>query len=191
MRDGQLLLDLPFLLPLTAGAIALASAALLRRAAPTLGDWLRIPAGALRLAGAAALVSAYAWAWSLSRTTAAARGLLLEGSGWAAALLGVALALWAVYARALQALNRWSTPRLYRRPPYARLRRPILLGLWLVALGGTLTADTLAAWIALAAGVALTHLVAELEDWELAARRPEIAAAQRGVPRYLPRLRRS
>lgn len=190
MGPGDVLYDLPFLLPLAAGAIALASAALLRRAAPTLGSWLQLPAAALRLAGMAALGLAYAWAWSLSRATAAQRGPLLEILGWSAGLLGAALAAWALSARSRQAVRRWAPPRLYRHPPYARLRRPILLGLWLIALGGTLTADTLAAWLALAAGVLLTHVVAELEDWELAARRPDVAAAQRTVPRYLPRLRR-
>ena len=82
------------------------------------------------------------------------------------------LTLRALSVRGLRDLYTWPAAKLENRSPYRQVRRPIGLGLMVVALGATLVVDTLPAWVCFFVWLVLTHIQLEVEEWEMRHRLP-------------------
>lgn len=210
MRTADWIAELPFVLSLTAGAVAYAGALLLRRGLVLAADnrlpaW---PAALLRALGLASVLASFVWAWSLGPSvgpsgvitsmgtfspTALARESLTPGglaltTGSAALILGgLALTVWAFLARARNGTYGRSPDRLAEWVPYRVIRRPMTLGCGLALSGATLLAGTLAAWACLILAAVLVCLLQEFDDLELRSRVAWVAEQHRRIPRLIPR----
>jgi protein-S-isoprenylcysteine O-methyltransferase Ste14 len=178
------------MLTLAAGALAGASAILLRRASAVYGQWLTWIAILLQVAAALAFGWSFYWAWTIVEPSENAGFPVLAALGWFSILGGAALTLQALSVRRLGALKSWRAAKVENRAPYRHIRRPIAVGVFLVLLGATLIVDTVPAYACLVATVLLVHGLLELGDWELKLRFPESRDYFKRTPRYLPRLRR-
>lgn len=189
MQLGTLILQFPFLLSLLAGVLAGVSAVLLRRATLVLGSGLRWLAWLLTACSVAAAALSFVWAWSLYKPPAGSGNPLLTALGGLLGLAGVVLALRALSVRGLRDLYTWPAAKLENRSPYRQVRRPIGLGLMMVALGATLVVDTLPAWVCFFVWLILTHIQLEVEEWEMRLRLPGARDYLKRTPRYVPRFR--
>ena len=189
MELGTLILQFPFLLSLLAGMLAGLSAVLLRRAALVLGSGLRWLAWLLTACSVAAAALSFVWSWSLYQPPAGSGNPLLTALGGLLGLAGVLLTLRALSVRGLRELYTWPAAKLENRSPYRQVRRPIGLGLMMVALGATLVVDTFPAWVCFFVWLILTHLQLEVEEWEMRHRLPGARDYLKRTPRYIPRFR--
>jgi protein-S-isoprenylcysteine O-methyltransferase Ste14 len=190
LDPGLFLLNYPFVLTLAAGALAGASAILLRRASAVYGQWLSSLAILLQVGATLAFGWSFYWAWTIVEPSENAGFPVLAALGWFLALGGGALTLQALSVRGVGALSSWPAARVENRAPYRHIRRPIAVGLFLVLLGATLIVDTVPAYACLIAFVLLAHGLLELGDWELKLRLPGARDYIKRTPRYLPRLGR-
>jgi len=200
------LADFPFLISLLAGALACCSAAALRRVTAAFGGWASPLAGLLRAAGLAAFAFSFLWAWDLGASRLFSGVVSSYGSyrrpiveqpaspvavvlGVVVLVAGLGLAVWGLRAKGWGAAFLVAPPGREAKLPYARLKRPIGLGLMLAALGLTVLVQSLPLLVCLIAWLPLVLLLLELEEWEMGARFPAARDYLRRTPRYLPRRR--
>jgi protein-S-isoprenylcysteine O-methyltransferase Ste14 len=176
----------PFLLAVAAGFVGAVSAVLLRRASPVLGSLLLDLSYLIDLIAAVAMLWALAWAWGIE-SAAGERSWITVALGWLLALTGGALAGWGTRRRGLGPLRRWSSARFETPAPYRWIRRPIQLGLMLLAGGLALLRGSAAMGVWWAGLVVAWNLALELGDWELRHRLPAGRDYLRRTPRFLPR----
>lgn len=186
----DVLSDYPFLLALVGAMVIELSAILLRRAAQVLDGWLWYVAGALSCASAATLIWSFLWA-NMPET------LILASSGVFNRLLGSLLILSGIVwlTRPMLILGRqaflpWPPTRLVDEWPYASERRPMVLGMAMLAIGLPLTTTLLQGWVWFGVWFVLAQPLLELEEWELRSRLLGAAAYLDRTPRYFRRLRR-
>jgi protein-S-isoprenylcysteine O-methyltransferase Ste14 len=202
----RFLADFPFLISLLAGALACCSAVALRRASVVVGAWASLLAGLMRAAGLAAFAFSFLWAWDLGASRLFSGVVSTFGSyplptvqpesnppavvlGAVLLAAGVGLAIWGLQTKGWGAALLVAPPRRETKLPYARLKRPIGLGLILAAFGITLLAQSLPLLVCLIAWLPLVLLLLELEEWEMQARFPAARDYLRRTARYLPRRR--
>ena len=188
---GLFLLFYPFSLTLAAGALAGASAVLVRRASASFGRWLLGLSFLLQVAAALAFGWSFYWSWTVVRPSQNAGFPVLAALGWIFVLGGLALGIQSAHVRGTGFLRSWTMARLEGRAPYRHIRRPVAAALFLVLLGVTLIFDTVPAYACLIVAALLIHGLLELGDWELRLRLPEIRDYLRRTPRYVPRRRRT
>jgi protein-S-isoprenylcysteine O-methyltransferase Ste14 len=210
MQTADWIAEFPFVLSLTAGAVAYACALLLRRglamaAGNRVPGW---PAAVLRALGPVSILASFVWAWSLGPSvgpsgvitsmgtfspTALARqsltpgGLALTIGSGALILGGLALATWSLLARIRNGTYGRTPDRLAEWAPYRVIRRPLTLGCGLALFGATLLAGTLAAWACLILAAVLVCVLQEFDDRELRSRVAWVAEQHRRIPRLIPR----
>lgn len=180
----EALSNYPFLLALLSAMVIELSAILVRRAAQVLGGWLWIVAGGLSMIGSATLVWSFIWA-NTPATSAIESGSvfsLLVGS--VLSLGGVVLLLRPLLILGRQAFLPWPTSQLIKEAPYDAMRRPMVLGMTVLAIGLPLATSQGAGWIWLGMWFVLAQPLLELEEWELRTRIPEAAAYLDRTPRY-------
>jgi protein-S-isoprenylcysteine O-methyltransferase Ste14 len=203
----RLIADFPFVLALVASLLAAASAALLRRAAPTAGRWAAQVGRLLWVLGLAASAWSLIWALSL-RIGPGSPGVVtsygtygLSNPEQAAAnpdlpqlLLGLAalatggwLAMVVLRERARLGLFTAPFPALAPRLPYRRVRHPGTLAWILLALGLTVLSESLPLWVWFVLWLPTALVLAELGEAEQRRQHPELAEYFRRTPRYLPR----
>lgn len=187
---GTFLLYYPFVLTLAAGALAGASAILLRRASAMVGAWLKGIALLLQAAAVIAFAWSFYWAYTIVEPSQNTGFPVLAALGWFAILGGAALGVQALSVRGMSALRSWPAARVEGRAPYRHIRRPIGAAVFLLLLGATLIVDTVPAYACLGLAAVLLHALLELADWELRTRFPESRDYLKRTPRYIPRLRR-
>jgi len=203
----RLISDFPFVLALAASLVAAGSAVLLRRAAPTVGQWAELLGRALWVLCVAASLWSLLWAYSLRIgpgspgvvTSFGTYGLTGPEAGkaappWPQLLAGVAalaigawLALWVLRERSRLGLWNASLLALAERTPYARVRQPGTVGLILLALGLTILAESLPLWVWFVLWLPTVLVLAELSGWETRRRLPQLDDYFRRTPRYFPR----
>lgn len=200
---GRVLADFPFLILLLAGALACCSAVALRRAAPVVGAWTDRLAAVLRVAGWVCFVFSFLWAWDLGasrilsgvvstfgsyqRPTVEQRANpWVSGLGVVVFVVGLGMVIWGVRVKGWVAVFSAAPPRHATNLPYARVKRPIGVGMMLSALGFVILVQSLPVLVCLAAWIPLTLFLLELEEWEMRARHPSAADYLRRTPRYLP-----
>jgi hypothetical protein len=83
-----------------------------------------------------------------------------------------------------QAFLTWPPTRVIDEAPYQARRRPMTLGILMLAVGLALTMSSNEGWIWVATWFALAQPLLELEEWELRARHPEAEAYFKRTPRY-------
>lgn len=191
MDLATFLLQFPFVLTLAAGMLAGVSAALLRRTSAVLGSGLRWLGRILSLASVPMAICSFLWSWSMYKPPAGSADPLRMALGWLLALGGTALTLRALSVRGLGELDAWPAARLENRTPYRQVRRPIGLGLILLALGATLVVATVPAWVCFLLWLVLILFQLEVEEWELHQRLPAARDYLKRTPRYLPRFWRT
>ena len=184
----------PFVLALLAAALAEFSAILVRRTAPMGGKWLWGLAGILSALSAACLVWSFIWAVSLQTVQKSSSPAGFQVIGMLIVLPGGALLVWSVIALARQTIYAWPEARLITESPYNFLRRPMGVGIGLIALGFALLTNNQASWVWLLVWAIISPLLFELEEWELKMRLLGAENYLNRTPRYLPlfkiRLRR-
>ena len=182
-----MLAEAPYLIPVLAGFLAGCSAILLRQAERVLGDWL----GWLSLAAAASSAGSFlaGFLWAASTPPVAAPSGVQILAGCLLALAGGVLVGWAVRARGLGVLRLWRADRFEQGLPYRAIRRPLELGVMVVAAGLCWLRPAPPVWVCLAVWIALWNGMLELGEWELRQRLPACRDYLRRTPRYLPRLR--
>ncbi|HUS85445.1 MAG TPA: methyltransferase [Anaerolineales bacterium] len=184
----------PFVLALLAAALAEFSAILVRRTAPMVGKWLWGLAGILSALSAACLVWSFIWAVSLQTVQKSSSPAGFQAIGMLIVLPGGALLVWSVIALARQTIYAWPEARLITESPYNFLRRPMGVGIGLIALGFALLTNNQASWVWLLVWAIISPLLFELEEWELKMRLLGAENYLNRTPRYLPlfkiRLRR-
>jgi len=177
----------PFVLALLAAALAEFSATLVRRMAPTGGQWFWGLAGILSVLSAAGLVWSFVWAVSMQTSQQTPPAAVLQAFGILTAVTGGALLVWSVSSLARQTIYAAPGTRLITASPYAYLRRPMGVGIGIIALGIALLANSQASWVWLLAWTIISPLLFELEEWELKMRFRDAADYLSKTPRYLPR----
>ncbi len=187
---GLFLLSYPFALTLAAGALAGASAVLLRRASSFYGRWVAPFGDLLSLAAAVAFAWSFYWSWTLVKGTRNTGFPVLAALGGLAVVGGIALGAQTLFVRGMASLRSWTPARLQERPPYKHVRRPFATAAFLGVLGETLIVDTVPAYACLLAASLLIHALLELGEWELRLRLPEARPYLERTPRYIPRWRR-
>jgi protein-S-isoprenylcysteine O-methyltransferase Ste14 len=202
----RFLADFPFLISLLAGALACCSAVALRRVTAAFGGWANLLAGLLRAAGLAAFAFSFLWAWDLGASQLFSGVVSSYGSyrrpivehptnlvvlvlGVAVLVAGLGLAGWGLRAKGWGAAFLVAPPRREANLPYARLKRPIGLGLMLAALGWTVLVQSLPLLVCLITWLPLMLVLLELEEREMGERFPAARDYLRRTPRYLPRRR--
>jgi hypothetical protein len=187
---GLFLLSYPFILTLAAGALAGASAVLLRRASSFYGRWVVLFVVLLSLGAALAFAWSFYWSWTLVEGTRNAGFPVLAALGGLALVAGIALGAQALFARGMASRRSWAPGRLQQMSPYKHIRRPFATAAFLGLLGETLIVDTVPAYACLLAASLLVHALLELGDWELRLRLPEARPYLDRTPRYIPRRRK-
>lgn len=177
----------PFVLALLAAALAEFSAILVRRMAPTVGRWLWGLAGILSVLSAAGLVWAFVWAAVAQTPQRPPLSVVFQAIGMLVVVPGGALLAWSVISLARQTFYAWPGARLVTGSPYNYLRRPMGVGIGLIALGLALLTNSQAMWVWLLAWAIISPLLFELEEWELKMRLPGAEDYFCRTPRYLPR----
>ena len=180
----EVLSNYPFLLALLGAMLIELSAILVRRAAQALGGWLWILAGGLSMIGSATLIWSFLWA-NTPATSALVRGnifTLLLGS--LLSLSGIVLLLRPLLILGRQAYLPWPTTHLVEEAPYKAMRRPMVLGMTILAMGLPLVTTQSDGWIWIGMWFFLVQPLLELEEWELRTRIPEAAAYLDRTPRY-------
>ena len=200
--------EIPFLIPLVAGAIAGGSAVLLRRAAIVMGEGLGVLSVAASVASAGAYLGAFYWAaisppttgpsfvlsmlsgsYSSTVTPQTASPTVIQGIvGLLLALGGGALIGWSLRLRGIGVLQTWVPDRFEQRQPYRSIRRPLELGVTLSAFALCWLRPIWPVWICFAVWLVLWNGVLELGDWELRHRLPACRDYLRRTPRYVPRV---
>lgn len=182
----SILEQFPFLVPLLAAVIGRLCAIFIWRAAGILTVRLWWLGNLFALLQAIFLLLSYYWAIVLIPVRSDA--LSFSGLFGRLLIMGAALLILA----GLFELN-WQTllvlPRgtLVTSGIYARIRRPIDLGVLTVGLGTALSQGTPSAWTWFLLWLPCSLLLSECEDWELIARHPTAASYFRKTPRYIPR----
>jgi protein-S-isoprenylcysteine O-methyltransferase Ste14 len=182
------LLDYPFFLPLLAAALAQVSAVFLRRASIALGSVPWNLSLILSACSIGASVWSMVWSWTLGDTAGGSAYVLLTILGWLLALGGALLTVEAVRVRGLSPPRAWPQAKIETRPPYRWIKRPLEIGLILIALGATLIVHRIAGWVCFGSWLVGYLLLLELAERELRARLPEAGDYLKRTPRYLPRL---
>jgi len=177
----------PFVLALLAAALAEFSAILVRRTAPMVGKWLWGLAGILSALSAAGLVWSFIWMVSMQPSQLQPPAVVFQAIGMLIIVPGGILLIWSVISLARQTFYAWPGARLVTKSPYDYLRRPMGVGIGLVALGLALLTSSQASWVWLLAWAILSPLLFELEEWELKMRLPGASDYFSRTPRYLPR----
>ncbi|MEA1977313.1 MAG: methyltransferase [Chloroflexota bacterium] len=177
----------PFVLAFLAAALAEFSAILVRRTAPMVGKWLWGLAGVLSALSAAGLVWSFIWAVVTQPAQLQPPAVVFQVIGMLIVVPGGILLIWSVIALARQTFYAWPGARLVTKTPYEYLRRPMGVGIGLVALGLALLTNNPAGWVWLLAWAILSPLLFELEEWELKMRLPGAEDYFNRTPRYLPR----
>ena len=180
----EILSRYPFLLTLLGALVIETSAILVRRAAQTFGGWLWILAGVLSIMGSATLIWSFLWA-NTPATSALIRGSLFSTLiGLLLVLSGIVWLLRGLLILGGQALLPWPATRLIQEAPYATLRRPMVIGMVMLAIGLPLTTTRVEGWIWCGVWFLLAQPILELEEWELRSRFPGAAAYLDRTPRY-------
>jgi protein-S-isoprenylcysteine O-methyltransferase Ste14 len=182
------LLDYPFFLPLLAAALAQVSAVFLRRASIVFGSVPWNLSLILSACSIGASVWSMVWSWTLGDSAWGSAYILLTILGWLLAVGGVLVTVEAVGVRGLSPLRAWPQAKIETRPPYRWIKRPLEVGLILIALGATLIVHKITGWICFGSWLVGYLLLLELAEWELQARLPEARDYLKRTPRYLPRL---
>jgi len=184
----------PFSLALIAAALAEFSAILVRRTAPMVGRWFWGFAGILSALSAAGLVWSFIWAVSLRSPQAPPPPVFNQTIGMLIIVPGGVLLIWSLISLGRQTIYAWPRARLITRRPYNILRRPMGVGIGLIALGFALLTNNHASWVWLLVWAIISPLLFELEEWELKMRLLGAENYLNRTPRYLPlfkiRLRR-
>jgi hypothetical protein len=180
----EILRNYPFLLALFGALVIELSAIFVRRAAQTFGGWVWILAGLLSTLGVLTFIWSFLWAIT-SETLVYPRGTFINIMISPFLILSGIIVL----ARSLlilghQAFLPWPQTRLVVEAPYQSRRRPMILGMALLALGVCLMIMQSQGWIWFAVWFMLAQPLAELEEWELSSRFPEAAAYLERTPRY-------
>ncbi len=210
MRTAEWIAGFPFVLGLAAGAVAYTVGLLLRRglALATDGRAPGWPSAIPRVIGLAFVAASFVWTWSL-RPRSGQVGLITSLGTYSPSALtresltpgqlafvvasgllvmaGLALAGWALVARVRNSVLGRSPDHLAGHVPYSIIRRPLMLGIGVALLGGTLLADTLGAWVCLMIGSALGWILQELDDLDRRSRIAWVAEEQRRILRFIPR----
>ncbi len=174
----------PFLLALLAALLIELSAILIRRAAQTLGGWLWILAGILSSIGAVTLIWSFIWANGSDGQSAIPTVVFNNVLGPVLCLIGIVGILRPLLQLGRQAWFPWTPTRLITRETYRLRRRPMTVGMALLAVGVPLTMNQLQGWIWFAVWFVLVQPLLELEEWEMRGRFPEAAAYFESTPRY-------
>ncbi len=177
----------PFVLAFLAAALAEFSATLIRRTAPMMGKWLWGLAGILSTLSAAGLVWSFIWMVSMQSPQLQSPAVVFQAIGMLIMVPGGFLLIWSGMSLARQTFYAWPGARLVTKSPYDYLRRPMGVGIGLIALGLALLTNSQASWVWLLAWVILSPLLIELEEWELKMRLPGAEDYFSRTPRYLPR----
>ena len=177
----------PFVLALLAAALAKFSAILVRRTAPMVGKWLWGLAGILSALSAAGLVWSFIWMVATQPAQPQPPAVVFQAIGMLIIVPGGILLIWSVISLARQTFYAWPGARLVTKIPYNYLRRPMGVGIGLIALGLALLTNNQASWVWLLTWAILSPLLFELEEWELKMRLPGAEDYFRRTPRYLPR----
>jgi hypothetical protein len=186
---NDILIRYPFLLPLIGTMVIELSAILLRRTAQILGGWFWYLAGALSCLGAGTLTWSLIWA-NTPDTIALPRGGFINFTiGPLLILSGIVWVSRSFLALGRQALLPWPPTRVVYLPPYRSRRRPMALGMAMLAAGVALTTVRVEGWIWFGVWLLLSQPLLELEDWELRSRLSDAATYLDRTPRYfkLPR----
>jgi hypothetical protein len=174
----------PFLLALLGAMVIELSAILIRRAAQVLSWQLWILSGGLSIVGAATLIWSFLWA-NAPATSAIVRGSFFNLSiGPILILSGIVWLARPLIMLGRQAFLPWPTTRLITNPPYEAMRRPMILGLTMLAIGLPLTTMQTEGWIWFGVWFMLAQPLLELEEWEMRSRFPEADAYLDRTPRY-------
>jgi hypothetical protein len=180
----DILSNYPFLLALVGAMVIELSAILARRAAQTLGGWLWYLAGVLSSLGAGTLIWSFIWA-NTPETIAAPRGGVFNlVIGPLLVLSGVVWVIRPLLTLGRQAFFPWPPTRLAVESPYRSRRRPMVLGMIMLAVGLPLTTTQVHGWIWFGVWFLLAQPLLEVEEWELRARLPGAAAYLDRTPRY-------
>lgn len=180
----EVLSNYPFMLALLGSMVIEVSSILVRRAAQVLGGWLWILAGGLSIVGAATLTWSFLWA-NTPATGALVRGSIFNSLiGPLLSLSGVVWLLRALLILGRQAFLPWPTTHLVKEAPYDTRRRPMIMGMTMLAIGLPLTTTQIEGWIWFGMWFLLAQPLLEFEEWELRSRIPEAAAYLDRTPRY-------
>lgn len=180
----DLLSSYPFLLALVGSMVIELSAIMIRRAAQTFGGWLWYLAGALSCFGAGTLIWSLIWA-SIPETSAIARGTLVNFViGPISVLGGIVWVMRSLLALGRQAFLPWPPTRVVTFPPYRGMRRPMVIGVALLAIGMALINVGTQGWIWFVVWFLLSQPLLELEEWELRSRSADAASYLDRTPRY-------
>ena len=177
----------PFMLALLAAALAEFSAILVRRTAPMIGKWLWGLAGILSALSAAGLIWSFIWALSMQPPQPQPPAVVLQAIGMLIVVPGGILLIWSLISLARQTFYAGPGARLVTKSPYDYLRRPMGVGIGLIALGLAVLTGSQASWVWLLTWAILSPLLFELEEWELKMRLPGAEDYFSRIPRYLPR----
>jgi hypothetical protein len=183
------IIEYPFLLALAAALLAEGSAILLRRVAAVFGRWLWALAALLSVLSLAGIVWSFAWAVQERHLIDASVGWPRGALGGVALLTGLGLAGWSLTVIGRRALYAWPNDRLETRPPYRYIRRPIGLGMTLIAIGAALIVDARPIRVWFVVWWISAQLLFELEEWEIRIRIPAARVYFQRTPRYLPKIR--
>ena len=177
----------PFVLALLAAALAEFSAILVRRTAPMIEKWLWGLAGILSALSAAGLIWSFIWVLSMQPPQPQPPAVVFQAIGMLIVVPGGILLIWSLISLARQTFYAGPGARLVTKSPYDYLRRPMGVGIGLIALGLAVLTGSQASWVWLLTWVILSPLLFELEEWELKMRLPGAEDYFSRTPRYLPR----
>lgn len=186
----DLISDNPFILAIVAGAVAEASAILLRRIAPVFGSWCWWLSRGLTLFAYLSLTWSLYWAIREAIDPLATYNPLVVVIGGISLLLGIVLIAWAMFVLGRRTFLAWPGDKLETRPPYRHLRRPMGLGVIFLGLGVAVILNTGSTWIWLLMWLIGSLLLYELEEWELRQRIPAAKEYHKKTPRYVPQFRK-
>jgi hypothetical protein len=180
----EILKDYPFLLALIGSLVIELSAILVRRAAQVLGGWLWILAGVLSTAGIVTLLWSFLWANTIEPLVYPHDSLINIIIGPFLILSGIVILVRSVLILGRQAFLPWPRTHLVVHAPYHARRRPMMVGMAMLAIGVSITTMQIQGWIWFGVWFLLAQPLAELEEWELRSRLPAAADYLARTPRY-------
>jgi hypothetical protein len=180
----EILKSYPFLLALVGSLVIELSAIFVRRAAQTFGGWLWILAGALSTVGALTLLWSFLWANTIEPLVYPRDSFINIILGPFLILGGIVMLVRSLLILGRQAFLPWPRTNLVVHAPYHSRRRPMMIGMAMLAIGVPLTTMQAQGWIWFGVWFALAQPLAEFEEWELRSRLPAAADYLERTPRY-------
>jgi hypothetical protein len=173
----------PFLLPLLGALVIELSSILMRKAAQVLGRGIWIFSGLLSIAGGVVLIWSLIWA-NIPEKTVLTGSLFSSLVGPLLVLSGVVWVIRSLLILGRQAFFPWPPTSIIDEAPYQARRRPMVLGILMLATGLALTMSRIEGWIWATTWFVLAQPILEAEEWELRTRLPEAQPYFKRTPRY-------